>query len=99
MKKIKYYLNFRTNSYIRYIPYFRSNKLLWKEKYGTPRVELSPKIHLEWLWFEFTLQKGSDCWWERWLWLHKFCNSDIEKAKNSWPWVGLNEIRNSWDNY
>lgn len=100
MKRLKYYFYFNILSYFRFKPFFRYNSLLWKEKYDTPRVELVPRLLIMWLKFEFIIYKGTDCWWERWLWLHKFCDSNIEKAKNTWPWININENnKNSWDNY
>ena len=63
---------------------FRTH-LMWKEKWGTPRVEMEPKIQLDWFWFLIEIYKDeTECEW--WLWLHKFNKGNLREALSSWSW-------------
>lgn len=74
-------------------------ELLWKDKYDTPRVELEPFIRFEWLWFVIRIQQGDDQSWEQWLWVHKYCDGDIEQAKSNWPWRDMITKESTWKDY
>jgi len=61
-------------------------KLLWKEKFGTPRVEILPHLIFIWLWIDIYIYKGTEDEWEWWLWLHKFNKGNLQEALGNWPW-------------
>jgi hypothetical protein len=82
----KWELHFNYGTYFHLIPdLIYRPELLWKEKYETPRVEITPWINFMWLWFEFTWRKSEvECEW--WLWLHHYNKGNLSKALSSWPW-------------
>lgn len=43
MKKAKLFIQLYLTKF-KLIPYIRHNKLLWKDKFGTPRCELEPQL-------------------------------------------------------
>lgn len=60
-------------------------ELLWKDKFGTPRVEMEPWIEVWVLWWSLNWRKNDDeCEW--WLWLHIYNKGNLRKALSSWPW-------------
>lgn len=61
-------------------------KLLWKDKYDTPRVEILPQLLASWLCFQLDIIRGTDDDWEWWLWVMKYNDGDIDKAIETWPW-------------
>jgi hypothetical protein len=99
MKKPKLIFRFYKSSHFLWKPYFRKNGLIWKDKNNSPRVQLSPKILFEWLWFQFYIFKGDDKYWEQWLWLKKYSNNDLKKAKETWPWYDGKTKKSSWIDY
>ena len=82
--------------------------LEWKDKYNTPRHEENPfvsialfnKFFFNWEW---KLPKeveehwiDNDDYWEQILWWFYYCDKDINKAKETWPWTGENDI-STWN--
>jgi len=61
-------------------------ELLWKDKFGTPRVEILPHLIFNWLWLDLYVSKGGEDEWEWWLWLHKYNKGNLREALSSWPW-------------
>lgn len=88
IKKPQFKIYFHINkSFYKYTPNVYFNKrLLWKDKYNSPRVEILPKLLLSFLWFQLDIIRGNDNDWEWWLWVTKYSDNDIEKAKASFPW-------------
>lgn len=92
MKNPKWRINFRIlknsqfsfkfNSYI-------NKRICWKDKFGTPRVEILPKYLFSWLWFQLDIIQRNDRDFEWFLWVTKFCNNDIDKAIENWPWGSM----------
>ena len=54
----------------------------WKTKWGTPRCERVPYVYLDWFGFIIDMHQGTDDYWEKWLWIHKFNHSDEELARS-----------------
>jgi len=75
----------------------------WKEKYSTPRCERIPFIRIMWLWFDLYIFRGSDEYWERYLWIHYFNNGNELNAIKTWSWTdGNDETKstfNDWFSY
>lgn len=63
----------------------------WKDKYETPRVEVSPYISIICFGIEFRWDHGYDQYWEKWLWIHYYNNHDEKKAIKTWPWRTIGE--------
>lgn len=84
-------------TYFKWKPYtYLVKKLLWKDKFESPRVELEPQFRIEWLWFGFIAIRGCDNTWEQWLWVHKYNDGDVEKAKDTWPWLDGTTKLSTW---
>lgn len=98
MKKPKWKWHFY-NSFFRWLPLIQKKKLRWKDKFGTPRCEWAPSIHIEWLWFALRGIRGDDDYWEQWLWIHYWHNEDVEKAKETWSWVDMETKESTWVDY
>ncbi len=81
------------------IPQFYRAKLLWKDKYNTPRIEFIPRIEIRWLWFEVLGSCGSDQYWEQYIWVYKYHNGDLKKAKQEWGWRNILTKESSWIDY
>ena len=77
--------------------YSHIRELLWKDKYDSPRCELEPYYRFEWLWWGFRAQQGDDDGWEQWLWVHKYHDGDVEKAKETWGWIDYNTKKSTWN--
>lgn len=73
--------------------------LRWKDKYDSPRCEAPPHVEFRWLWFVIGWIKGSDNFWEQWLWVHKYNDGDIEKAEETWGWVDHDTKKSTWKHY
>jgi len=84
------YWNFRL------IPHYMHTKLWWKDKYNSPRCERVPHYRFEWLWFGINIEQGDDQSWEQWIWVHKYCDGDIEKARETWGWVSGKTKQSTW---
>lgn len=98
MKKIKNprwrLLIWKTYFYI--LPVLKKNKLLWKDKFDTPRCEKVPTVELSWLWWTFYWFQGSESFWEQWLWLTVYCDSDIKEAEETWGWIDYKTKKSTW---
>ena len=80
----------------------------WKDKYDTPRHEENPFVSIglfnyfffNWIWdlpsCLNTDFMDNDNYWEQALWYLYYCDKDIKKAKETWPWY-YNGKENSWD--
>lgn len=99
MKEANWHYYFCTNYKFRWIPFYRSNKLLWKDKFNSPRCERCPTIQFQWLWFALYLEKGDDSYWEQWLWINEYCDGDIIKAEQTWGWVDFETKESTWKKY
>lgn len=89
MKKPKFYISFRilkSTNFTFKMKFYYIKRLLWKDKFNTPRAEIIPQLLTSWLWFQVDIIRGSDDDWEWWLWVTKYCDNDIEKAIRTWPW-------------
>jgi len=85
--------------------------LFWKDKYDTPRFEgdsgslfgPSPRISVTLFaclrmifWWEAPCDwKDEDTYWEMFLWYKHYCNNDINKARETWPWEDMEE-KSTW---
>ena len=92
--KLKLYL---WRNYWRWIPFFKWTPLMWKDKWGSPRCELTPQLRFEWLWFCILLERGCDQYWEQRLWIEVWHNGDRETAKAKWPWTSGTDHTSTWD--
>lgn len=71
----------------------------WKDKYNTPRYEECPFISIalfnrfffNWSWgLPEEVEEhwiDIDDYWEQGLWWLHYCDKDINKAKETWPWT------------
>lgn len=99
MKKAKFYSHFYLNYVFDWYPKITIRKLMWKDKYKTPRCEYPPYIEINFLWFGFYGVWGTDQYWEQWLWINKYNNGNINEAKNTWPWVNSETKQSTWKEY
>ena len=82
---------------------FVVNSLGWKDKYGSPRFEWCPAYHLyffNWhicIWLSAP-DDNNDKYFEMVQWYRNYCNKDINKAKNTWPWTNMDTNITSWKN-
>jgi hypothetical protein len=72
MNKPKWHISFRLLKKSQFS--FKLNilihkKLLWKDKFNSPRVEIIPKYLFSWLWFQLDIIQGNDEDWEWYLWV------------------------------
>lgn len=91
MKKAKKYYQWYINYKFNWIPQIIKTKLLWKDKFETPRCEHEPSLRIEWLWWGFYYSEGTNKYWEQWLWLNKY-----KKTKEEWPWINYETKKSSW---
>ena len=83
----------------------------WKDKYDTPRFESNPHIYITLfniiginiIWgfnYDYNapaeLRYDSDHYWEQVLWCLYYCDGDLNKARSSWPWRGMDE-KSTWN--
>ena len=80
-------------------PRFYKGKLLWKDKFETPRCEKVPTIEIEWFWWHFYWYQGGDTFWEQWLWVTKYCDNDIDKAEKTWGWYDMTTKKSTWKSF
>jgi hypothetical protein len=80
--------------------YIHNQELIWKEKYGTPRLEYVPSFHITFFRLQFVIFWGmgtnEDKYYEMILWYLFYSDKDIEKAKNTWPWIDYKTKKSSW---
>lgn len=75
-----------------------SSDVMWKDKFHSPRFEESPYFLINlfgysigYIWkFE-----DEDEYWEQALWYLYYANGDIDKAKETWPWVNMDK-KSTW---
>ena len=79
--------------------------VMWKDKYDTPRFEVAPyiwihiyKMNLVWYWSYPKRRYLEDEYWEQALWYLYYSNSDIKKAKKTWPWIEFKSHKSTWKN-
>jgi len=99
MKKPKFYLSAYKNYEFLFFPRFEKQKLMWKDKFSTPRCEREPFFRIEWLWFGIYGVWGDDNYWEQWLWVYKYHDGDIKKAKEEWGWTDYYTKKSTWIGY
>ena len=97
MKRAKFNLKLYKNYRFLFLPKLVYNKLLWKDKFNSPRCELEPSFKFEFLWFGIYGIWGDDDYWEHWLWVNKYHNGDIIKAKNEWGWIDYKTQKSTWN--
>ena len=88
--KLKWNFYFLKYDYFTWKPQFWHDDLIWKEKYEFPTIEYIPEFGIKFLKWEIGIQKGTTKEWEFLIWLTKFCNNDLQKALEKWPWKKLN---------
>ena len=82
-----------------------SRDLEWKDKYGTPRVELLPYFAIHFFNLEFSVTfeanvKSQEKYFEMAIWYVFYCDKDIDKARSEWRWLNVVDNTSSWnDNY
>jgi len=81
------------------VPSFYTSKLMWKDKFASPRCEIIPHFEFQWLWFGLYGSWGDYHYWEQWLWTHKYCDGDIKRAKETWGWVDMETNESTWVDY
>lgn len=59
----------------------KSNPLLWKEKWDTPRIELCPAIYIHIGKIEICIRKGTESEWSKYLWEKYF-----RERFGDYPW-------------
>jgi hypothetical protein len=110
-KKLYYFSRAENNNALHYTPKherkfitIRKTPLLWKDKYETPRVEHVPSFHIIFLGLQLSI-----CWvspaknidthlyYEMYLWYKHYSDKDIDKAKETWPWVDGTTKKSTWD--
>ena len=79
---------------------------MWKDKYETPRFEYHPRIDI--VLFKFhhihihlesprtLVNVDDDDYYEQMIWFLDYCNSDIKKAKETWPYRKYNSEESTW---
>lgn len=80
----------------------------WKDKWDTPRHEENPlisigifnKFFFNWEWrLSKELESrnfDNEDYWEQILWYLYYSDKDINKAKETWPWVG-EDNKSTWN--
>ena len=99
IKTPEWYWYFYKTSVFYLIPRFYRTKLLWKDKYNSPRIEFLPRIIINWLWYELSGTCECEQYWEQRIWLYKYHNGDLIKAKKEWPWIDSETKESSWIDY
>lgn len=77
----------------------------WKDKYNTPRHEENPLISIRlfnkyffnWEW-KVNSSLGEDIeYWEQAIWYLYYCDKNIDKAKQTWPWKHFETNISTWN--
>ena len=74
--------------------------VMWKDKFGSPRFEESPYLLINLFGYSFGYIwkfNNEDEYWEQALWYLYYCDSNLEKAKKSWPWEDM-KGNSTWKN-
>lgn len=74
----------------------------WKDKWDTPRYEWNCAFQIFFFNWQFCIwwvspNDNDDKYFEQALWYLRYCNGDIDKAKETWPWVNSNTQESTWD--
>lgn len=96
MKKAKWTITWYKNYRWVWIPDVVKHGLLWKDKWGSPRCEKPPTFIFEWLFFGIYCVKGTDEYWEQWLWVNEYCSGDVKIAKFTWEWTDFDTKESTW---
>lgn len=77
------------------------NGLGWKDKYNTPRYEWAPGFFIfffKWQYCCFLKSPDNqdDIYWEMFLWWSRYCDKDMEKAKDLWGWTDWKTKESTW---
>jgi len=86
--KLHYYFS-RLNVWVWFPKIYYQKHLLWKDKHNTPRVEYLPHLLIIWLKWQLNIVRGTDDDWEWYLWVTKYNEGLIHKAKGTWPWYSI----------
>jgi hypothetical protein len=87
MKKPKWRMFLDKNKVFQWkLNYYINRELQWKDKFGTPRVELGPTYIFNWSYWNIAFIQGNDSDWEWYVWVTKYNKGDIEMAKKSYGW-------------
>ena len=70
--------------------------LLWKNKYNTPRMEECPYIGIFIGNKFYSIQFGTDEWWEQRIWWKYYCYNNYKKAKDTWPRISHPDKKSTW---
>lgn len=87
---------FEKNSSFYWLPSVIIQKLMWKDKFGSPRCERVPSITIKWLNLVNTIYVGIDEYWEQWLWLYTYHKGNRKKAEKTWGWVDIDTRMSTW---
>jgi hypothetical protein len=96
IKKPKFQIFWRKNHSWFWIPRITKSKLMWKDKWSTPRCEREPHFYFEWMWFIVYGVWGCDRYWEQRIWIKVYNEGDYEKAKSTWPWSTGKNNESTW---
>jgi hypothetical protein len=99
MRKPKKHYYFYRSYKFNILPSRKKDKLMWKDKFNSPRCERVPTLIIKWLWWELKVEWGSDDYWEQYLWLNKYCDGDYEMAKDTWGWIDYKTKESTWIDY
>lgn len=81
--------------------YIRVSELGWKDKYDTPRFEW---VSAKYFYF-FNIQiaihyvpedEDYDSYFEQYLWWKYYSDKNINKAKETWPWINSKTKESTW---
>jgi len=97
MRKPILYTYWGKNYRFRWLPYIYRRKLMWKDKFATPRCEMVPQFKIEFLWWVFLMEWGCDQYWEQWLWVTEYNGGDYLLAEETWGWTDMNTGKSTWD--
>ena len=98
-KKPKWRFNIYKSKHFSWKPgFYCIKKLLWKDKYNTPRTEREPHYSFWFGYWTFELRQGNEEEWEQWLWINYYNKGDIKKAKETWEWTNT-EGKSTWIDY
>lgn len=93
MKKPKWRITFRLLKMSQFNWGFKkyiNQKLSWKDKYDSPRIEIIPKYLFSFFCFQLDFIQGSEEEWEWYLWVTYYCGGNLEKGIETFPWCELN---------
>lgn len=77
------------------------NEGSWKDKFNSPRLEWTP--FKQFWFFKWQLHVGykttgnDDQLYEQILWWYYYCDKDIKKAEETWPWQDVETRKSTWN--